>query len=117
VHWEGNPTPEDKRFILDRIKATVSQELARFCPQQLREKPQPQWQEAYAFRGTGSTFDRKMKIEALYERWVSIPANEADDMQHVQAFIDTVKQLVKSAIDSTQNALLSETTASSDKAA
>ena len=29
------------------------------------------------------TFDRKMKIEALYERWVPIPANEADDMQHV----------------------------------
>jgi hypothetical protein len=36
VKWEGSPSAEDKRLILDRIKATVSQELARFCPQQLR---------------------------------------------------------------------------------
>lgn len=117
VRWEGSPSSEDKRFILDRIKATVSQELTRFCPQQLREKPQPQWQEAYAFRGTGSTLDRKMKIEALYERWVPIPANEADDMQHVQEFIDTVKKLVKSAINATKDALAAETGIGSDEAA
>jgi hypothetical protein len=83
----------------------------------LREKPQPQWQEAYAFRGTGSTFDRKMKIEALYERWVPIPANEADDMQHVQEFIETAKKLVKSAINATRDALVAETASDSDKAA
>lgn len=117
VRWEGSPSSEDKRFILDRIKATVSHELARFCPQQLREKPQPQWQEAYAFRGTGSTLDRKMKIEALFERWVPIPANEADDMQHVQEFIDTVKKLVRSAIDATRDALVAETGIGSDEAA
>ena len=114
VRWEGNPSLENKRFVLDRIKATVSQKLAHFCPQQLRESPQLQWQEAYAFRGTGSTFDRKLKIEALYERWVPIPANEADDMQHVQEFIDTIKQLVKSAIDTTRDDLVSETVNSSD---
>jgi hypothetical protein len=75
------------------------------------------WQEAYAFRGSGSTLDRKMKIEALYERWVPIPANEADDMQHVQEFIDTVKRLVKSAIDTTRDTLASEAVIGSDKAA
>ncbi len=117
VRWEGGPSSEEKRLILDRIKATVSQELARFCPQQLRDKPQPQWQEAYAFRGNGSTFDRKMKIEALYERWVPIPANEADDMEHVQEFIDTAKQLVQSAIDATKSDLIAETASSSDEAA
>jgi len=116
MRWEGIPSPEDRRLILDRIKATVSQELAGFCAQQLREKAQPQWQEAYAFRGTGSTFDRKMKIEALYERWVPIPANETNDMQHVQELIDTVKQLVKSAINATRDALIAEAVASSDEA-
>jgi hypothetical protein len=58
-----------------------------------------------------------MKIEALYERWVPIPANEADDMQHVQEFIDTVKRLVKSAIDTTRDTLASEAVIGSDKAA
>jgi hypothetical protein len=117
VGWEGSPSPDDKRFILDRIKASVSQELARFCARQLREKPQPEWQEAYAFRGIGTTFDRKMKIEALYERWVPVPANEADDMQHVQEFIDAVKHLVTSTIDGTRNSLTAEAAAGSDKAA
>jgi hypothetical protein len=116
VRWEGSPTPEDKRVILDRIKATVSQELTQFCARQLREGPQPEWQEAYAFRGKGSTFDRKMKIEALYERWVPIPANASDDMQHVQAFIDAVKKLVKGAIDATRAALATETADASNKA-
>ena len=114
VRWEGSPSPEDKRFVLDRIKATVSQELAAFCSQQLRERPQSQWQEAYAFRGTGSTFDRKIKIEALYERWIPIPANATEDMQHVQKFIDTIKQLVKSAIDTTRDDLVAEPTSCSD---
>jgi hypothetical protein len=58
-----------------------------------------------------------MKIEALYERWVPIPANEADDMQHVQEFIDTVKQLVNSAIDGTRDALVAEAAAGSGKQA
>ena len=114
VRWEGSPSPEDKRFVLDRIKATVSQELAAFCSQQLRERPRSQWQEAYAFRGTGSTFDRKIKIEALYERWIPIPANATEDMQHVQKFIDTIKQLVKSAIDTTRDDLVAEPTSCSD---
>jgi hypothetical protein len=108
VKWEGNPTTDDKRLILDRIKATVSQELARFCTQQLREKPRAQWQDAYAFRGRGSAFDRKMKIEALYERWVPIPASETDDMHNIQEFIDAVKALVAQAIDLTRSELLAD---------
>ena len=114
VRWQGSPSSEDKRFVLDRIKATVSQELATFCSQQLRERPRSQWQEAYAFRGTGSTFDRKIKIEALYERWIPIPANTTEDMQHVQEFIDTTKQRVKSAIDATRDALVAENISCSD---
>ena len=43
----------------------------------------------------GITFDRKIKIEALYEPWVPIPAEEVDDAQHVQAFVDALKHLVR----------------------
>ena len=117
LRWDGSPTPEERRLILDRIKATVSKKLTRFCGRQLRERPQPEWQEAYAFRGKGTTFDRKMKIEALYERWVPIPANEAGDMQHVQAFIGAAKHLVKGAIETTRSALADEADAEAEKAA
>jgi hypothetical protein len=117
VGWQGNPSAEEKRFILDRIKETVSGELTRFCSRQLRDKARPQWQEAYAFRGTGSTFDRKIKIEALYERWVPIPGDETYDMQHVQEFIDTVKKLLKSAIEATRKSLAEDAATASQKAA
>ena len=105
VRWEGNPSAEDKRAILERVKERVSGELVQFCNRQLREEPQPQWLEAYAFRGRGSTFDRKVKIEALYERQVPIPGDGSDDMLHVQRFIDAVKQLVKGAIESVRDSL------------
>ncbi|MCY4527621.1 MAG: hypothetical protein OXD46_01140 [Chloroflexi bacterium] len=105
VRWEGNPSAEDERAILERVKERVSGELVRFCNRQLREEPQPQWHEAYAFRGHGSTFDRKVKIEALYERQVPIPGGGSDDMLHVQRFIDAVKPLVKGAIDSVRDSL------------
>jgi hypothetical protein len=117
VSWHGAPSPEDKRVILDRIKAAVSKKLTRFCVLQLREKAQPDWQIAYAFRGTGSTFDRRLKIESLYERWVPEPANEADDMQHIQEFVDSVKRLVTSAIDETRDALSAQPAAKSNIAA
>jgi len=105
VRWEGSPSAEDKRAILELVKERVSGELVRFCNRQLREEPQPQWHEAYAFRGRGSTFDRRVKIEALYERQVPIPGGGSDDMLHIQLFIDAVKQLVRGAIDSVRDSL------------
>lgn len=45
-----------------------SDKLARFCPQELQETAQPEWQETYAYRGMGSTYDRNVNIEAVYER-------------------------------------------------
>jgi adenylate kinase family enzyme len=115
IEWSGSPSPEDKRFILDRIKAAVSKKLTRFCVLQLREKAQPDWQIAYGFRGSGSTFDRRLKIESLYERWVPEPATEADDMLHIQEFVDGMKKIVTAAIDETRDALIKEAEATSSK--
>ena len=58
-----------------------------------------------------------MKIETLYERWVPIPANESDDMQHVQDFIYAVKRLVNEAIEATRNDLADEAAGDTEKAA
>jgi hypothetical protein len=117
LRWEGVSTPEERRIVLDRIKETVSKELRVFCVRQVRESPQPEWQQAYAFRGKGTTIDRALKIEALYERWVPIPADEVGDMLHVQSFIDTVKELVKGAIESTRSTLANEADADANEAA
>ena len=68
VRWEGSPTPEERRAVLDKIKEGVSKELRSFCVRQVRESPQSEWQQAYALCGFGFTIDRALKIEALYER-------------------------------------------------
>jgi hypothetical protein len=108
IDWQGEPTAEDRRLILDRIKGVISRDLPKFCVRQLRHKAQPDWQVAYAYRGGGSTFDRRLKIESLYERWVPEPANESDDMRHVQEFIEGVKTVVTSAIEETRQRLTDE---------
>ena len=117
IEWEGEPTIEDRRLILDRIKGVISRELPKFCVRQLRHKAQPDWQVAYAYRGSGSTFDRRLKIEGLFERWVPEPANESDDMRHVQEFIEGVKNVVTFAIEETRRTLTTEHEKSSVKAA
>jgi hypothetical protein len=33
IGWHGSPNPDDRRIILDRIKAAVSKKLTRFCAQ------------------------------------------------------------------------------------
>jgi hypothetical protein len=117
VRWEGSPTPEERRVILDRIKAAVSQKLISFCVRQVRKRPQPEWQQAFAFRGKGTTLDRRMKIEALYERWIPIPAEEVGDAQHVQALIDALKHLVREAIEESRPAVADKTDAEAEEAA
>lgn len=117
VEWHGDPSPGDKRLILDRIKGEISRKLGRFCVLQLRVKAQPDWQVAYAFRGTGSTFDRRLKVESLYERWVPEPVTETDDMHHIHEFVDSVKRLVVSAIGDTRKAIRAEASSRADVAA
>jgi hypothetical protein len=48
---------------------------------------------------------------------VPIPADEIDDMLHVQKFIDAVRELVKGAIEGTRSALANAAGTDADEAA
>jgi hypothetical protein len=95
--WYGDPTNEEKRDIIDQIKAAVSTGLAALSGQRLREQPQPQWQAAYAHRGFGSTRDRRNSVESIYARWVPIPTSIGD--ADAEDFLEDVKSKVVNAID------------------
>jgi len=95
--WEGNPSLEEKRAIVDRLKEDVTDQLTRFCAEQLRGRPRIKWLEAYALRGDGTTYDRKLKVEAIYERWVPVPRVDGDE--YVLDFAESLRTLVVSAID------------------
>jgi hypothetical protein len=51
-----------------------------------------------------------MKIESLFERWVPDPANDGEDMRHIQEFIHDVKAAVIAAIDEARKELSSRIT-------
>lgn len=97
LSWTGGPTPEQKRETIDRIKTAVAQQLPMLSSQRLRELPQPVWLEAYALRGTGSTFERRLRIESIYERWVPIPDARGDRL--VAEFLTLIKRVVMDAIE------------------
>jgi hypothetical protein len=96
VGWTGSPTPDQKRETIDSIKEAIAKNLPDLSAHRLREQPQPAWQDAYALRGAGSTLERRMRIEGIYERWVPVPDARGD--RQVAAFLDEVKKVVLTAI-------------------
>ncbi|MCS0590705.1 hypothetical protein ACFQ09_07025 [Massilia norwichensis] len=94
--WSGTLTSEEKRETIERIKTLVTRQLPALCARRLREQPQSTWVDAFGLRGPGSTFERRMKIEGIYERWVPIPDERGD--REVQEFMNDVKVVVMSAI-------------------
>ena len=97
IGWTGNSTAEQKRETIDRIKTAVTKKLPALSTRRLREQPQPVWHEAYSLRGTGSTFERKMRIEGIYERWVPVPDARGD--RFVFEFLSEIKDVVIGAVD------------------
>lgn len=95
IGWSGDPTPEQKRDAIERLKSAVAKQLQDLARTRLRERPQPLWKEAWEPRGTGSTITRRIRIEAIYERWVPIPDARGD--QSDIEFMAEVEQIVRTA--------------------
>lgn len=98
IGWSGNPSQEQKRETIDRIKAKVNRDLPLLGTNRLRVQPQPQWHEAYSLRGIGTTRERASRIEGIFERFVPVPDAVAVDRQ-VWEFLDEFKAVVVKAVD------------------
>lgn len=96
ISWSGDPTPEQKRDAVERLKNAVARQLPDLARRRLRENPQPAWHEAWMPRGLGSTSTRRLLIEGIYQRWVPIPEARGDQL--VLEFINEVEGLVNSAL-------------------
>lgn len=104
IGWTGNPTEEQKRETIDRIKTAVTKQLPKLSAHRLRELPQPVWHEAYSLRGIGSTFERRMRIEGIYERWVPVPDARGD--KQVYEFLNEVKDVVMGSVNAVEQEVL-----------
>ena len=92
IGWSGDPTPEQKRDAIERLKSAITKQLPDLARKRLREEPQPSWKEAWEPRGDGSTTTRRIRIEGIYERWVPIPDARGD--QTVVDFMNEVERVV-----------------------
>lgn len=96
ISWSGQPTSEQKRDAIERLKSAVARKLPELARKRLREQPQLAWQDAWLPRGTGSTTTRRILIEGIYERWVPVPDARGD--QAVVEFMGQIEQVVKEAL-------------------
>lgn len=94
--WSANPTPEEKRDAIERLKNAVSQRLPELARRRLREQAQPAWHDAWVPRGAGSTTTRNIRIESLYQRWVPVPQARSDET--VLEFLREVEEIVQTAL-------------------
>lgn len=96
IGWTGDPTPEQKRDAIERLKTAVTKQLPDISRRRLREQPQPLWHEAWVPRGAGSTITRRIKIEGIFQRWVPIPESRGD--QAVVEFMTEMEHAVNTAL-------------------
>lgn len=96
ISWSGEPTPDQQRDAIERLKSAVAQKLPELTRKRLREQPQLAWQGAWLPRGTGSTSTRRILIEGIYERWVPVPDARGD--QTVVEFMAEIEHVVQEAL-------------------
>ena len=76
VRWEnGEPDPDTEQVILDEIRNAVSGRVVNLVHEIIADDRRLAWNEAYAQRGTGSTFVRARIIaDDVYDRGAPVPS-------------------------------------------
>ncbi len=101
LKWDGRePQDEQKQDLFDRFAQSISKKALDLATRRLRDEHVPQWQEAYARRGTGSTFVRAAIIkDDIYERAAPIPdvAPSPDRNQFLHNVIALVDEAAREA--------------------
>jgi hypothetical protein len=96
IEWTAEPSPEQRREIIDHLKAAITNNLPEFSSVRLRDTPHPKWVEAYSLKGGGSTNTRKMRIEELLQS--SLPIPDATGNKEVSKLLGELKEIVANAL-------------------
>ena len=96
IRWGGDPTPEQKRDAIERLKTAVAKKLPDIVNQRLREEPTTSWREAWLPRGARSTDTRRIRIEGIYQQQVPIP--DARGGKTVLDFMKKIEEIVDEAL-------------------
>jgi hypothetical protein len=94
LRWDGGEPDDDvKQVIIDEISVAITRGLFGLTRERIADDTRLAWQEAYAQRGTGSTFVRARIIASeVYDRGAPIPGVVASPDQN--SFLRAVANLI-----------------------
>lgn len=90
-------TDEDAQESISGVWRSVYSKLHSFSRNRLATREIGRWENAYEFRGTGSTVDRRKKIKFIYQR--AAPVIESDNGEEVEDFMREMYSIVREAIE------------------
>lgn len=98
VRWEGGePSENEQQALIDTLSNAVTNKLVELSQRRLGDDVRLGWQEAYAQRGPGSTFDRARIIASdVYDQGAPVPTVSASPDQN--RFLKDVAQLVDAVV-------------------
>ncbi|HKW01341.1 MAG TPA: hypothetical protein VJN96_16070 [Vicinamibacterales bacterium] len=97
LRWRG-PVPDDDTVttVINEMSQAVAKRLIDVIYERLSVRPTDAWQDAYALRGPGSTFERATTIsDGVFSRHVPIPGSAASPDQN--EFLHAVIRVVEEA--------------------
>ena len=98
IAWTCDPADaHERRAAIAQIQRIVSTEMHKLALHRLVEQHLAEWREAYALRGTGSTFVRARTIRGIYGEAVPVP--DAVMPPPSKQFLAAVRDIVTGAIE------------------
>ena len=102
--WTREPESDDKaRAAINEIKQKVYQAIHVLAEDRLVVNHISDWREAFAFRGTGSSFDRAAVMGQIYNEAAPSVSSRMDS--HSQAFLGQVMTIVRDAVHEANGSL------------
>ena len=97
--WNGrNPESDDEaRAAINQVKQKVYNEIHQLVEDRLVVDHIGDWREAFAFRGTGSSFERATVMGKIYDEAAPSVSSQLDP--HSQAFLDEIMTIVRDAVN------------------
>ena len=97
--WDITPPPPDdkKQATINMIRQKVSNRIHRLAKRRLINEHLGEWQDAFDFRGIGSSYQRAEEIERIYN--AAAPSITSVTGIAAQKFLDDVRQVVKKAVE------------------
>ncbi|MDE0463424.1 MAG: hypothetical protein OXH93_13490 [Caldilineaceae bacterium] len=102
--WIRHPVDEsEKQAAIDGIRRQVSERIHILANRRLIVDPSNGWEEAFALRGRGSSYDRANRMARIYETAAPTVTSVMDMPEH--QFMDEVYQIVRDAVEEAEGSV------------